>query len=215
MERSAYRQRQGSARTTRLARGDSPIDCRDMTGDDHLPGRVDVYGIDDLPLSRLGTRLGNQITIKTEHRSHRTLPHGHRLLHIPAAITDQGHCILKIQSASTNKGREFTKAMSGQKCRRFTATSTPQAPQGYARGKDEGLGAFREILMLLWARLREIPQVVSEHRRSLVKGLADRGKLDCRFREHPHVLGALTGEDAREAIAHLAVMLSRNSTSPL
>ena len=126
MRRHAHRQQQRALGAARLGRGHRPLDGARVTGDDDLPGRVVVHGLDHLALRGLRAGgLGSRV-FEPEDRRHRALARGHRRLHGAAAFAHQRDGAAKFQRAGADQRGKFTEAVPGHQ---FAATAHRPACQ--------------------------------------------------------------------------------------
>ena len=121
---------------------DCARDCRGVPRDHHLPRRVEVHRLDDLPLRRLLAGGGKFRVVEPEDGRHRAFAERNRALHRLATEPDEVHRRAKIESLRTHERRVFAQAVSRHGHRHGSAMLQPHPPGGHSSGKHGGLSLF-------------------------------------------------------------------------
>ena len=195
--RHADRQRQGTLGAHGFRPLDGAGDRRAMTGDDDLPRRVEVDGLDHFALGGGGAHRLHGGVLEPEHRGHPALAGRHRIAHELAAYADEIDRILEAEGSRRDQGREFAEAMARDPIRRRPARRAPGAPGRHPGDQHQRLRDLGERELLGGPLLRERPQVEVENAGGGVEGLAYHGVRLGQRGHHPDRLGPLPRKHER------------------
>jgi hypothetical protein len=144
-----------------------------MAGDDHLPRRIEVHGLDHFALRRLRADRCHVRIVEAEHGRHATLTAGHRIAHEFAAYPDEVHRVLEIERARRHQRGELAQAVARHPIGCGAACVAPGAISRDPSDQHDGLRDLGERELLDGSLLRERPKVIAEHAGGGVEGLAD------------------------------------------
>ena len=148
----------------------------------HLPRRVEVDRLDHLAACRLAAGRLDVGVVEAEHRCHGAGAERHGALHSLAAEPHQLDRGAEVDRSGTDQSRVLTEAVARHRYRHRAIVRAPGAPHRDACGQHCRLGPLSGAELGLGALLGQHPQVVAEHLRGFLEGLADHrlGGAECR-----------------------------------
>ena len=169
-----------------------------LTGNDHLPRRIEVHRFHHAALRGFGTGRFDIRVLEPEQCRHRASAQWHGFLHDLAAKTHQLHAGGKIDGLGGHQCGELSEAVARHDAWHGTTAFVPQAPGRNARGEHGWLGPLGGVQILDGSLLAQLPQVIAQNFRRLIEGRANAGRFAGQFGHHANGLGTLAGEHKRK-----------------
>ncbi len=187
-------------RAGRLCRRHRAFHCAGVTGDHHLPRRVEVDRNHDFPRGRLGTDSAHGSIVQPQDHGHGADAFRHRRLHAAPAFGNQCNRLAEIDGAGADQCGVFTQAVPGHQRRPGTTVCLPCAPHGDTGSQHGGLGPVCPVELVFRALLDQLPEIVAQR----VAGLGEGGRylriVRGQRREHADRLGTLSREHHGEIV---------------
>ena len=186
---------------------DRALDRFAVPGDHDLLGRVEIDGLDDLPLRGLRAGRGDAGGVEAENRRHRADARGHRLLHRLRAKAHERHASRNASAPAATSAVYSPRLWPATTAGIGPARRLPRAPDGDAGRQHHRLRVHRLVERVLRAVGDERPQILPEHVGRLVERRAhqrmaveaghhaDRLRALPRKHECDRIIGALTSRE--------------------
>ena len=188
---------------------DGALDGAGVSRDHDLLGRINIGRLANFSVRRVFRNLADLAERHTKNGRHRAHAHGHRFLHILAAISNRPHCIGKGQRAGGHVRRILAQAVPGNIVRNkirlqtFFLQHTPRRHRRRQDGRLRDLGQLQFFFRTFETKLR---QLVSERLVRFLKGATSNRVIFGQLFAHANGLRTLAGKeksDSRRTVCHI------------